>query len=124
MLSRLLRSYLGRYRGALLAVVVLQALQAAAGLYLPSLNARIIDNGVARNDTGYIWSTGIWMIVITVAQVVCACGNKFTTRSTRQEIRTEICSACHPFFTGKEKLIDAAGRIEKFQRKYGAAKPK
>jgi large subunit ribosomal protein L31 len=57
-------------------------------------------------------------------QVVCACGNKFTTRSTRQEIRTEICSACHPFFTGKEKLIDAAGRIEKFQRKYGAAKPK
>lgn len=57
-------------------------------------------------------------------QVICACGNKFTTRSTRQEIRTEICSACHPFFTGKEKLIDSAGRIEKFQRKYGAAKPK
>ncbi len=57
------------------------------------------------------------------SHVICACGNKFTTRSTREEIRIEICSACHPFFTGKEKLIDSAGRIEKFQKKYGAAKP-
>jgi large subunit ribosomal protein L31 len=60
----------------------------------------------------------------TTSHVICACGHTFTTRSTREEIRTEICSNCHPFFTGKEKLIDAAGRIEKFQRKYGAAKPK
>ena len=74
MLSRLLRSHLGRYRGALLGVLVLQAVQAAAGLYLPSLNARIIDHGVARRDTGYIWSTGALMIVITVAQVLSACG--------------------------------------------------
>ena len=53
------------------------------------------------------------------AQVSCACGNSFTTRSTRSEIKLEICSACHPFFTGKVKLVDTAGRIEKFQKKYG-----
>ena len=56
-----------------------------------------------------------------LANVVCACGNKFQTRSTLKEIRVEICSNCHPFFTGKQKLIDTAGRIEKFQKKY--AKP-
>ncbi len=50
--------------------------------------------------------------------VSCACGNRFETRSTKAEIRMDICSACHPFFTGKQKLIDTAGRIEKFQRKY------
>ncbi len=50
--------------------------------------------------------------------VVCACGNKFQTRSTMKEIKVEICSNCHPFFTGKQKLIDTAGRIEKFQKKY------
>ena len=53
------------------------------------------------------------------AQVSCACGHTFTTKSTRSEIRLEICSACHPFFTGKVKLLDTAGRIEKFQKKYG-----
>lgn len=53
------------------------------------------------------------------AEVSCACGHKFTTRSTRSEIKLEICSSCHPFFTGKVKLIDTAGRIEKFQKKYG-----
>jgi large subunit ribosomal protein L31 len=53
-----------------------------------------------------------------IAQVSCACGNSFTTKSTRSEIKLEICSACHPFFTGKVKLIDTAGRIEKFQKKY------
>jgi large subunit ribosomal protein L31 len=55
----------------------------------------------------------------TESKVSCACGNTFTTRSTRPEINLEICSACHPFFTGKVKLIDTAGRIEKFQKKYG-----
>ena len=53
------------------------------------------------------------------AEVSCACGNRFMTRSTRSDIRLEICSACHPFFTGKVKLLDTAGRIEKFQKKYG-----
>ena len=52
------------------------------------------------------------------ATVTCGCGNKFTTRSTRKNINTEICSACHPFFTGKMKFVDTTGRVEKFQRKY------
>ena len=53
-----------------------------------------------------------------VITVVCACGESFQTRSTRQEMRLEICSKCHPFFTGKQKLIDSAGRVERFQRRY------
>ena len=52
-------------------------------------------------------------------EVRCACGNTFTTRSTRSELRLEICSACHPFYTGKQKLIDTAGMVEKFERRYG-----
>jgi large subunit ribosomal protein L31 len=51
--------------------------------------------------------------------IACACGNTFTTRSTKKEIRVEICSKCHPFFTGKQKFIDSAGRVEKFKKKYG-----
>jgi large subunit ribosomal protein L31 len=50
--------------------------------------------------------------------VVCACGNTFQTRSTKKEIHVEICSACHPFFTGKQKFVDSAGRVEKFQKRY------
>ena len=53
-----------------------------------------------------------------ISQVRCACGSEFETRSTLKSIRVEICSSCHPFFTGKQKLIDSAGRIEKFQKKY------
>jgi large subunit ribosomal protein L31 len=52
------------------------------------------------------------------AIVTCACGNTFETRTTTGDIKIEICSACHPFFTGKQKLVDSAGRIEKFNRKY------
>ena len=52
-------------------------------------------------------------------RVLCACGNNFTTRSThRGDIHVEICSACHPFFTGKQKLVDTAGRVERFRRKF------
>ena len=57
-------------------------------------------------------------------RVMCACGNTFLTRSTQKEIRVEICSQCHPFFTGKQKLLDSAGRIEKFRKKYGETKTK
>jgi len=53
------------------------------------------------------------------ATVHCACGETWQTRSTKSEIRLEICSNCHPFFTGKQKLIDTAGRVERFNRKYG-----
>lgn len=52
--------------------------------------------------------------------VHCGCGNTFTTRSVRKEIKVDICSACHPFYTGKLKYIDTAGRIEKFQNKFAA----
>lgn len=52
------------------------------------------------------------------ATVHCACGNTFTTRSTKKEIRVEICSQCHPFFTGKQKMVDTAKRVEKFKKKY------
>ncbi|MBN1385271.1 MAG: 50S ribosomal protein L31 [Elusimicrobia bacterium] len=51
-------------------------------------------------------------------KVVCACGNSFVTRSTKPEIKLDICSKCHPFFTGKQKLIDTAGRVDKFLSKY------
>jgi large subunit ribosomal protein L31 len=51
------------------------------------------------------------------ANVVCSCGNKFQTRSTKKDIHVEICSACHPFFTGKMKFVDTTGRVEKFQKK-------
>lgn len=52
------------------------------------------------------------------ATVRCACGNEFTTRSTMSTIKVDICSACHPFFTGQQKLIDAAGRVEKFSKRF------
>jgi large subunit ribosomal protein L31 len=55
-------------------------------------------------------------------RVICACGNTFETRSTKKEIRVEICSQCHPFFTGRQKFIDSAGRVEKFRRKYETSK--
>ncbi len=51
--------------------------------------------------------------------VTCACGNEFETHSTEEDMRLEICSACHPFFTGKQKLVDTAGRVERFKRRYG-----
>jgi large subunit ribosomal protein L31 len=50
--------------------------------------------------------------------ITCACGNVIHTRSTVKDIRVEICSSCHPFFTGKQKLVDTAGRVERFRRKY------
>lgn len=50
--------------------------------------------------------------------VTCACGNTFKTMSNKSEIRVDICSECHPFFTGSEKIVDSAGRVEKFKKKY------
>jgi large subunit ribosomal protein L31 len=52
-----------------------------------------------------------------IATVRCSCGNTFTTRSTKEDLHVEICSACHPFYTGKQKLVDTGGRVERFQRK-------
>ena len=53
-----------------------------------------------------------------LAKARCACGNEFEVGSTLKEIRVEVCSKCHPFFTGKQKLVDTAGRVERFRRKY------
>ncbi len=55
----------------------------------------------------------------TTASVTCSCGNTFTTRSTKDNLHTELCSACHPFYTGKQKLVDTGGRVERFERRYG-----
>ncbi len=56
------------------------------------------------------------------AVVKCACGATFTTRSTKSELKVDICSKCHPFFTGKQKLVDAGGRVDKFNKKFNLAK--
>lgn len=55
-------------------------------------------------------------------KVTCACGAKFTTRSVKPEIRTDICSECHPYYTGAQKFVDTAGRVDKFLKRYGKAK--
>jgi large subunit ribosomal protein L31 len=53
------------------------------------------------------------------ATVTCSCGNTFTTRSTKPTLHVELCNACHPFYTGKQKLVDTGGRVERFERRYG-----
>lgn len=53
------------------------------------------------------------------ASVRCSCGNSFTTRSTKPELHVELCNECHPFYTGKQKLVDTGGRVERFERRYG-----
>jgi large subunit ribosomal protein L31 len=57
------------------------------------------------------------------ATVTCSCGDTFKTRSTKPELRVEICSQCHPFYSGKQKLVDTGGRVERFERRYGNARP-
>ena len=51
-------------------------------------------------------------------EVTCSCGNEFYTRSTKPDLHVELCSACHPFYTGKQKLVDTGGRVERFKRRY------
>ena len=51
--------------------------------------------------------------------VVCACGNSWQTRATKPSLRIEVCSKCHPFFTGEQRIVDTAGRVERFKRRYG-----
>lgn len=55
----------------------------------------------------------------TLTTVRCSCGNEFTTRSTKDEIRVELCNDCHPFYTGRQKLVDTGGRVERFRQRYG-----
>jgi large subunit ribosomal protein L31 len=56
------------------------------------------------------------------AVVTCSCGNKFTTGSTKKELKVEVCSNCHPFFTGERRMMDTAGRVERFNKRYGLKK--
>ena len=58
--------------------------------------------------------------IYNIAKVVCACGNAFETRSTKELIKLEICSACHPFYTGQQRLVDTAGRVERFKKRFQA----
>ncbi len=53
------------------------------------------------------------------ATVHCSCGNTFTTRSTKSDLHVELCNVCHPFYTGRQKLVDTGGRVERFERRYG-----
>jgi len=80
-------------------------------VFQPGLVSLILSQEVAELKVGihpdYVDTT-----------ITCACGEVVRTRSTRPDIRVEICSRCHPFYTGKQKLVDTAGRIERFQRKY------
>lgn len=59
-----------------------------------------------------------------VVEVTCACGNKFTTRSTSKTVKLDICSDCHPFFTGKQKMLDTEGRVDKFNKKFAKTEGK
>ncbi len=59
-----------------------------------------------------------------MTKITCVCGNQIETRSTHKDIEVEICSQCHPFFTGKQKLVDTAGRVERFNKKYGISSDK
>ena len=54
-------------------------------------------------------------------KVRCGCGNTFETRSTKKELKVDICGACHPFYTGKQRIVDTAGRVERFRKRYGLA---
>ncbi len=59
-----------------------------------------------------------------IAKVHCSCGNTFETRSTSSDLHVELCNECHPFYTGKKKLVDTGGRVERFERRYGRRKGK
>lgn len=58
-----------------------------------------------------------------VTKVTCSCGNTFETRSVKDELHVELCNQCHPFYTGKQKLVDTGGRVERFQKKYASKRP-
>jgi large subunit ribosomal protein L31 len=79
----------------------------------------------AEIDVDGFWSSAVMKKNIhpgyNKVVVRCGCGNTFETRSTAKEIHAEICSMCHPFYTGKQKFVDTAGRIERFQKKYGTS---
>jgi large subunit ribosomal protein L31 len=82
-----------------------------------------------EKPAGILEASGRWAVKAGIhpdyvdTTITCACGEVFNTRSTKPEIRVEVCSKCHPFYTGKQKLMDTAGRVERFQRKYKRTTP-
>ena len=86
-------------------------------LSVPCADSRQAEGRTPRVDCEVPVKAGIHPEYHT-ATVKCACGNTFQTRSTQAEIHTDICNQCHPFYTGKQKLIDTAGRVERFRQKY------
>src|SRR5256885_7883979 len=115
MLIRLLRGYLTPYAGALLAVVALQLVGTMASLYLPSLNADIIDKGVARGDTGLILSTGAWMLLVTLAQVACSIAAVYygarTAMGFGRDLRSAIFHRVGTFSAREVSLFGAPSLI-------------
>jgi large subunit ribosomal protein L31 len=81
----------------------------------------MIDFVAASKGGGFVMKEGIHPEYY-YSTVTCACGNTFKVGSTRKELRVELCSACHPFFTGKKKIVDTAGRVERFKRRYRGSK--
>mgnify|MGYP001953134871 CR=1 FL=1 len=77
---------------------------------------------LAKNDSINIMKKDIHPTYYAKAEIKCACGNTIHTGSTKEKMEVEICSACHPFYTGKEKIIDTAGRVEKFKSRQARAK--
>jgi large subunit ribosomal protein L31 len=94
-----------------------QTSQALVGLSFTRM-ARYIPDSCSVPRLEVPVKTGIHPEYAT-ATVKCACGNTFQTRSTQAEIHTDVCSQCHPFFTGKQRLVDTAGRVERFRQKFG-----
>jgi len=93
---------------------------------LPAMGLRI-SSLAGNRPRGYI-PRSTWKMKAGIhpdyydTDMVCACGAVYHTRSTRREIKIGICAACHPFFTGEQKFVDTAGRVEKFARRYGSTK--
>ncbi len=79
---------------------------------------QIIERGSAFTLNNNKMKEKIHPKYFTDAQVVCSCGNTWTTGSTKKQLRVELCSKCHPFFTGERKMIDTAGRVERFKQRY------
>lgn len=81
----------------------------------------MVDRTLFRNDSGQkevkVMKKGIHPNY-KITTVVCACGNTFETGSIKENLRVEICSECHPFYTGKQKLVDVGGRVDKFKKRY------
>jgi large subunit ribosomal protein L31 len=95
---------------------------------LNSISAFSIIQGLSSGQAGpftiRIWSRKMKDNIhpdYMPATIICACGNRIDTMSTQEEIHVEICAVCHPFYTGRQKLVDTAGRVDRFKRKYGKA---